>query len=539
MSDSVPACPGPGSLLRLTRLLGEGLKQPLSERTDLRAARISIVLFSVFHTLAGCGGSSTSAPPPAPPAIVLSVSSASSIAEANTTVQLQATVMNSTNQSVTWTVPEPVGAGSVSASGLYSAPATIDQTTDVEITAISAADPTKSASAKITVFAGAAIAVRQVNGRGELYTIRDGVRFIPRGNDYLHFDPSMVLLLYGQVGYGRSTLNATLYDPVKTEQALANMELRGYNAVRIFLDILHVGDIGNETGTGLADKYISNLADFMTRAKAHHIFVFPIFEELPWVGGYKDFITTDLQTNFGTYNVQILTQPGVKSCQQFWTDLIRALVAAHAPMDSLLAYELMGEFYIDNSMPPMDKTSGTIQTANGTTYDLSDTTARVALQNDNMLFYAKAMRDAIRSLSPSAVVAMGFFEYNGTNPPPFPAIANSKVDFVDLHGSPDTSGTTVDQFIAGWQVNGDFRKPIIMGEYDGFTDVFPTTAQAADGLKAWQVAACSAGFSGWMLWTWDTAPNELPGLNIWSALSGNGEINQALAPVNRPNPCVN
>ena len=212
---------------------------------------------------------------------------------------------------------------------------------------------------------------------------------------------------------------------------------------------------------------------------------------------------------------------------------------AHAPLDPLLAYELMGEFYIDNSSPPMDETSGTVQTANGSTYDLSDPVARVTMQNDNMIFYANAMRNAIHSLNPNAIVVMGFFEYNGTNPPPFPAIASSDVDFIDLHGSPDNSGTTIDQLLSSWQVNGNFTKPIIIGEYDGFTDVFPTTSQAADGLKGWQIASCSSGISGWILWSWDLEPNVLPGLSIWSALSGNGEIDQALAPVNRPNACIN
>ena len=409
----------------------------------------------------------------------------------------------------------------------------------MQITATSVADDTKSASLTVIVFAAPAIAVRQHNGRGEFYTTRDGAIFVPRGHDYLHFNPTMTRLMDGNVGYGRSTLNSTLYDPVRTEQAMVGMESQGYNVVRIFLDILQKGDIGNESGPGLSPKYIANLADFMMRAKAHNIYVLPIFEELPWAGGYRDFITGDLETNFGTYNIQILTTPGVNACQQFWTDLITNLVAAHAPMDALFAYELMGEFYINNDWPPMDKTSGTIQTANGSTYDLSDPLARVTMQNDNMLFYAKSMRDAIHSLSPTAIADMGFFEYNGTNPAPFPAIASSDVDFIDLHGWPDGSGTSIDQLLTYWQVNGDFRKPIIMGEYDGFQDVFPTTVQAADGLKAWQIASCNAGFSGWILWTWDTEPNELPGMDIWSALSGSGEINQALAPVNRPNPCTN
>ena len=208
-------------------------------------------------------------------------------------------------------------------------------------------------------------------------------------------------------------------------------------------------------------------------------------------------------------------------------------------MDALFAYDVVGEFYIDNSSAPMTQTSGTVQTANGSSYDLSNQAARIALQNDNMVFYANKMVDTIHSLNPGALTVMGFFTYNGTNPPPFPAIATANIDFIDLHGSPDTSGATIQQLVSTWQVSGYNAKPLILGEYDGFTDVFPTTALAAAGLKAWQIASCSVGFSGWILWSWDTEPNELPGLNIWSALSGNGEINQSLAPLNRLNPCSN
>jgi len=493
-----------------------------------------ILLFAV-----ACGGGGTPTPTPPPPAVSVSVSSASSIVQANATVQLQASVKNSSTQDVSWAVTQPTGLGSISASGLYSAPAVLNETVDVEISATSVADPTKSASLKITAFSAPAIAVRQNAGRGEFYTIHDGVAFVPRGNNYLHFSPGMIRLQDGGVGIGRSTLNSTFYDPARTELAMAAMESQGYNVVRTFLDILQKGDIGNESGTGLAKQYLANLTDFMVRAKAHHIYVLPIFEELPLAGGYRDFITGELQVNFGTHNIQFLTQPGVDACRKFWQDLVQGLVAAHAPMDALLAYEITGEFAILNDSPPMDRASGTVQTANGSTYNLSDPVARVALQNDNMVFYANAMREVIRSLNPDAIVVMGFFSYNGLNPPPFPAIANSDMDFVDLHGWPDSSGTTVAQLVANWQVNGDFRKPIIMGEYDGFTDVFPTPALAADGLKSWQIASCSAGFDGWILWSWDTEPNELPGLNIWSALSDNGEINHALAPLLRPNPCSN
>ena len=129
----------------------------------------------------------------------------------------------------------------------------------------------------------------------------------------------------------------------------------------------------------------------MTRAKAHHIYVLPIFEELPMAGGYRDFVSGDLETNFGTHNIQFLTRPGIDACRKFWQDFVQALVAAHAPMDALFAYELVGEFAILNDLPPMDKTSGTYRRRTGqpTTWPIRWRGWRSRLTST--VFYAKAM----------------------------------------------------------------------------------------------------------------------------------------------------
>jgi hypothetical protein len=47
------------------------------------------------------------------------------------------------------------------------------------------------------------------------------------------------------------------------------------------------------------------------------------------------------------------------------------------------------------------------------------------------------------------------------------------------------------------------------------------------------VESCNYGFDGWLLWTWDTEEQT----DFYSGLTGEGLINQVLAPVNRPNPC--
>lgn len=63
--------------------------------------------------------------------------------------QFQATVTNSSNQAVNWTLSPSIG--TITSAGLYTAPATINPNTTVTLTATSAADPSKTASAVITL----------------------------------------------------------------------------------------------------------------------------------------------------------------------------------------------------------------------------------------------------------------------------------------------------------------------------------------------------------------------------------------------------
>ena len=72
-----------------------------------------------------------------------------------TTKQFTVAVTNTTNTSVTWKVSGVNGGnatfGTVSSSGLYKAPNNVPSPAKVSVTAISAADTTKSASASVTV----------------------------------------------------------------------------------------------------------------------------------------------------------------------------------------------------------------------------------------------------------------------------------------------------------------------------------------------------------------------------------------------------
>lgn len=84
----------------------------------------------------------------APPSISVAVSPTTASLNAGQTQQFTATVQNST-LGVTWSLSTPLG--SVDSTGLYTAPSAISGTQKVSVTATSVEDPTKSASATVTL----------------------------------------------------------------------------------------------------------------------------------------------------------------------------------------------------------------------------------------------------------------------------------------------------------------------------------------------------------------------------------------------------
>ena len=71
--------------------------------------------------------------------------------------QFTATVTNTSNTAVTWSLSP--GVGSISSSGLYTAPSSLSTQQTITVTATSAADATKSASATVTVHPNATVTI--------------------------------------------------------------------------------------------------------------------------------------------------------------------------------------------------------------------------------------------------------------------------------------------------------------------------------------------------------------------------------------------
>jgi hypothetical protein len=119
-----------------------------------------------------CGGAVGGGGGPPPPPVTVTISPGSANLFANeagnswlasaTQKQFTATVNNSTNQTVTWSVAPGSGNGTVNATGLYTAPAAVPNPATVTVTATAAADTTKSGSATVTVQTPAGLGTSQI-----------------------------------------------------------------------------------------------------------------------------------------------------------------------------------------------------------------------------------------------------------------------------------------------------------------------------------------------------------------------------------------
>jgi hypothetical protein len=117
------------------------------------------LLFTAFVFLIACGGGSTYSPPP--PMVSVSLTPTQTAVKAGSEFPFQATVQGSSNSAVTWLVNGVAGgnatAGVVDATGIYTAPSLLPAPPNVTVSAVSQADPTKSASAAVTVTVGVTV----------------------------------------------------------------------------------------------------------------------------------------------------------------------------------------------------------------------------------------------------------------------------------------------------------------------------------------------------------------------------------------------
>jgi len=315
------------------------------------------------------------------------------------------------------------------------------------------------------------------------------------------------------------------------------MRALGYNTVRVFVGGSCAGCGGSAGSAGISRAYGRNLADFLRRAKRSRQFVILTTQWLP--DGYAAMIGDSALVD--DVNRIFLTDGGIGAYASFWRDLVLELRRQGAPLDAILAYDVVNEaaFVVDKA--PFTLTSGVLRAPNGQSYDLADPAARERLLGDGMITFANRVRAVIRRVDPTALVSASYFAPSAPNPTRSGdtrdlrsrvVIERSQVDLVDVHAYPG-GDLSLAQHMQNFGIGGPTRKPVIIGETGAFRDAYASPAEAAVALQSWQAASCAYGVDGWLLWTWDT--DEQP--ELWNAQSTGGTIATALGPRSRADPC--
>src|ERR1700686_2719051 len=116
-----------------------------------RAAK-GLLFLSIILFINACGGGSTTTPSST---ISVTVTASKSTVVVGQTVTFTAAVTGTSNTAVTWSVSGGASNGTISSTGVYTAPATVPNPPKVTVMATSQADPTKSGSATVTVVSSA------------------------------------------------------------------------------------------------------------------------------------------------------------------------------------------------------------------------------------------------------------------------------------------------------------------------------------------------------------------------------------------------
>ena len=374
------------------------------------------------------------------------------------------------------------------------------------------------------------------SGGTELYDRRTNERFVPRGVNLLRAVHSSSGEIFNLL------LDPSDYQATWVDEQLTQIAALGYNTVRVFLDHCPGNCLIESDGT-LKSAYLDILTTFLTQIRDHGLVVLLTMNDIVAGPRYGDALPCC--DPFGGYlNSLFLTGEGVNIARTLWRDLIGGLQSRDAPLEVVLAYSLQNEQFMQPQVAPFTLTSGLVTTGNGQTYQMADPSAKIAMAEDNEIYWVNNVASTIRDLDPTTLVTMGSFAPADPGTPPSTLLtfthlvrtvrllAESNLDFFDFHAYPALD-STLSQIATRFGMIGYTAKPIVMGELGAFKIGYPTAATGGDGLVGWQVSSCPLGFDGWLTWSWGWDDPD-----IFNATDDGGAIAKALAPLIRPDPCT-
>jgi len=379
-----------------------------------------------------------------------------------------------------------------------------------------------------------------------------GKTFAPVGVNYVRLD------WIDEIPY-HTTMNAALYDPVRTDRDFKEIAANGYNLIRVFLD--H-GDSAHQARKqyGLAGPFLHNtedlyppaldaFVDLLRLANKYGLYVIVDAEYVPTNMYYTNMSVDYTDETIGHYNWMYLSSKYARAKALYFQKLVEAVKFAEpngALLSTVFSWELQNEIAIHANFAPFNRHSGTVTTGDGKTYDMGDHEQRQACWDNNVIHWANTVVDAIQAVDPQAMISSSVFSYqivgkeepNGLigphsdhrYPASFQPIVDSKLSFVDIH-TYDTSlqaDYDVESSLnsSGFDKLDKTIKPLLMGEYGTFKDKYADVEEAKVAMIKHQAEMDRLGFAGHLFWTWDTHSQK----RIWDLTEEGGVLLKALKP---------
>ena len=366
------------------------------------------------------------------------------------------------------------------------------------------------------------IGVRNFAGRpGAFYIRESGKTFHPEG-----FNHTVLRNEW------HATLDVGTYNSNEMEKVLSGIARLGGNTIRLWTwgrPNAPGGFCGKPTDKSLNPRYMENFIDFLTRAAKHGIYVIAMMDETPNNAHYNGI--AELQepnTAVTGYNRQYLAKGPIAAKAAAIKDFIGYVKKTNPGLlSTVMAWELCNEAFVNCDEGPFDRTSGSMTTANGGSYDMADKAQRQACWDDGIVWWANELTGAIKSLDKDALITVGMWTSNAQDRLPNAGMDASagnsndkrfcprpsalarrdcKIDFLDIHIYPWGNRRGIDRVAHEYDALCKSGKPVMVGEYGAFR--FTPVEEAKQQVRDIRKEASEMGYSGYLFWTWNLIKNE-------------------------------
>jgi len=375
-----------------------------------------------------------------------------------------------------------------------------------------------------------------------------GRTFVPRGFNYIRLRK----VGQGDGGYlWHDTLNPASYSKERTDAMFADLQHRGFNLVRIFLDPMPgAGFVEYRGAPDLSPKYLANLLDFLERARAHGVYVLLCFCYVPDRASYR---AGPPPEHVAGANQQYL-HPDLVAAKARWMADVATAVREHdrSLLSTVFAYELDNESHFVATAPPFSLTEGIVRWA-GKEYDASRSEDLQRLADDAIVQAIESAAKSVQAVDPQALVGASVFTFHAvgrsgparlrsdrTQDARFPArplaIAKSKAAYVDVHFYPMNESTLdADYASIEWpqlrEACKKAGKPLLVGEIGAFKHAYRDLATAARAMSRTLTRLQTDGWAGFLYWTYDNLEQSDA---LWEATGGDGTMLAALERAYKP-----